>query len=117
MQTECYRRGSVGVQKRADSQTVQASGRQDYPGSISDEVWFLTGQEKFCNNREQKNKGLLGNQDNTMFTKLLCFFKKIVIWDGAHDSWRRINGYEGKEVVWALNADSLKCHTSECSFS
>lgn len=52
-----------------------------------------------------------------MFTKLLCFFKKIVIWDGAHDSWRRVNGYEGEEVVWALNADSLKCHSSECSFS
>lgn len=38
---ECYRRGSVGVQKRADSHTVQASGRKDYPGSISDEVWLI----------------------------------------------------------------------------
>lgn len=48
-------------------------GHKDYPGSISGELGLmLTGQKKFCNNREQENKGLSGRQDNTMFTKAFC---------------------------------------------
>lgn len=114
---EWHKRSHVGVQREQISLWCEHLGKKAYPGSISGELWLiLTGQERFCNNPEYENKGLLGSHITLCSQKFFAFLK-ITICDEAHDPWRRVNRYEDKEVVWALNTDSLNAQASECSFS